>query len=125
MVDKNATGKKVTQLLIEVLQEMACDPSWNINNGFRSNYMAKVCQWNNVDKKITCEEIGILSIVRDRATGTVVEGFKDVIHNMENEQNGESGGDNEGGFHISLAMMKKLMCNICHKQLKQPQTLPI
>nr|GFC13830.1 myb/SANT-like domain-containing protein [Tanacetum cinerariifolium] len=24
---------------------------------------------------------------RDRATGTVFEGFKDAIHNMENEQN--------------------------------------
>nr|GEU60503.1 hypothetical protein [Tanacetum cinerariifolium] len=40
---------------------------------------------------------------RDRATGAVVEGFKDAIHNMENEQNGESGGDNVGGFHFSLS----------------------
>ncbi|PWA73222.1 myb/SANT-like domain-containing protein [Artemisia annua] len=40
---------------------------------------------------------------RDRATGTVVEGFKDAIHNMENEQNSESGGDNIGGFHIPLS----------------------
>ena len=40
---------------------------------------------------------------RDRATGTVVEGLKDVIHNMENEQHGESGGYNVGGFHISLS----------------------
>ena len=31
-----------TQLLIEVLQEMACDPSWKTDNGFRSNYMAEV-----------------------------------------------------------------------------------
>ena len=31
-----------TQLLIEVLQEMACDPSWKTDNGFRSNYMVEV-----------------------------------------------------------------------------------
>ncbi|GKA65913.1 Myb/SANT-like domain-containing protein [Tanacetum coccineum] len=158
-----------TQLLIEVLQEMACDPSWKTENGFRSNYMAEVqrrilvkrptfskkvsphieskvkwlktkfhvisdmlkysgCQWNDVDKKIACERdwylkycenhkeanglwdfpfpyFNQLELVygRDRATGTVVEGFKDAIHNMENEQNGESGGDNIGGSHISLS----------------------
>ncbi|PWA80140.1 myb/SANT-like domain-containing protein [Artemisia annua] len=158
-----------TQLLIEVLQEMACDPSWKTDNGFRSNYMAEVqrrilvkrptfskkvsphieskvkclktkfhaindmlkysgCQWNDVDKKIACERewyvkycenhkeanglwdfpfpyFNQLELVygRDRATGTVAEGFKDAIHNMENEQNGESGGDNVGEFHISLS----------------------
>ncbi|PWA40378.1 myb/SANT-like domain-containing protein [Artemisia annua] len=83
------------------------------------------CQWNDVDKKIACERDWYLKYCenhkeanglwdfpflyfnlvygKDRATGTVVEGFKDAIHNMENEQNGESGGDNVGGFHISLS----------------------
>ncbi|GKD58539.1 hypothetical protein Tco_1296048 [Tanacetum coccineum] len=81
------------------------------------------CQLNDVDKKIACERDWYLKYCenhkeanglwefpssylfnvtwfiwkrRDRATGTVVEGFKDAVHNMENEQNGESGGDNEG-----------------------------
>ncbi|PWA95145.1 hypothetical protein CTI12_AA053280 [Artemisia annua] len=40
---------------------------------------------------------------RDIVTGIVVERIKDAIHNMENEQNGESGGDNVGGFHTSLS----------------------
>ncbi|GJY02078.1 Myb/SANT-like domain-containing protein [Tanacetum coccineum] len=31
-----------TQLLIEVLQDMACDPSWKTDTGFRRNYMCKV-----------------------------------------------------------------------------------
>ncbi|KAI3796004.1 hypothetical protein L1987_38665 [Smallanthus sonchifolius] len=31
-----------TQLLIEVLQDMASDPSWKTNGGFRSNYMVEV-----------------------------------------------------------------------------------
>ncbi|KAJ0727165.1 putative Myb/SANT-like domain-containing protein [Helianthus annuus] len=31
-----------TQLLIEVLQDMASDPSWKANGGFRSNYMVEV-----------------------------------------------------------------------------------
>ncbi|GJR49249.1 hypothetical protein Tco_1399770 [Tanacetum coccineum] len=30
------------QLLIEVLQDMACDPSWKTDTGFRSNYMCEV-----------------------------------------------------------------------------------
>ncbi|GJU74823.1 Myb/SANT-like domain-containing protein [Tanacetum coccineum] len=158
-----------TQLLIEVLQEMACDPSWKTDNGFRSNYMSEVhrrilvkrptfskkvsphieskvkwlktkfhvindmlkysgCQWNDVDNKIACERdwyvnycenhkeahglwdfpfpyFKQLELVygKDRATGAVVEGFKDAIHNMENEQNGEGGGDNVGGFHFSVS----------------------
>ncbi|GJZ23247.1 hypothetical protein Tco_0560706, partial [Tanacetum coccineum] len=70
------------------------------------------CQWNDVDNKITCErdwyfnycEVKLLIIeLIDRAIGAVVEGFKDAIQNMENEQNGESGGDNVGGFHFSLS----------------------
>nr|GEU34182.1 myb/SANT-like domain-containing protein [Tanacetum cinerariifolium] len=86
------------------------------------------CQWNDVDKKIACEcdwylkycenhkeakglwdfpfpYFNQLDLVygMDRAIGTVVEGFKDAIHNMENEQNGKSRGDNIGGFHISLS----------------------
>ena len=40
---------------------------------------------------------------RDRATGVVAEGFKDAIHNLEEEQNGESGGDNVGESHFSLS----------------------
>nr|GFB19171.1 hypothetical protein [Tanacetum cinerariifolium] len=28
-----------TQLLIEVLQDMACDPLWKTDGGFRRNYM--------------------------------------------------------------------------------------
>nr|GEU31477.1 myb/SANT-like domain-containing protein [Tanacetum cinerariifolium] len=31
-----------TQLLIQVLQVMACDPSWKTDTGFRSNYMCEV-----------------------------------------------------------------------------------
>ncbi|GKD03492.1 Myb/SANT-like domain-containing protein [Tanacetum coccineum] len=31
-----------TQLLIEVLQDMACDPSWKTDTGFRSNYLCEV-----------------------------------------------------------------------------------
>ncbi|GJV26260.1 hypothetical protein Tco_1378955 [Tanacetum coccineum] len=77
------------------------------------------CQWNDVDKKIACERDcyvnycenhkeanGLwdfpfpyfrqleLVYAKDRATDAFVEVFKDAIHNMKNEQNGESGGDN-------------------------------
>ena len=31
-----------SRLLIEVLQDMACDPTWKTDTGFRSNYMAEV-----------------------------------------------------------------------------------
>ncbi|PWA41190.1 myb/SANT-like domain-containing protein [Artemisia annua] len=141
-----------TQLLIEVLQEMACDPSWKTDNGFRCNYMSELhrrilvkrptfskkvsphieskvkwlktkfhvindmlkysgCQWNDNHKEanglwdFSFPYFKQLELVygRDTATSAVVEGFKDTIHNMENEQNGESGGDDVGGFHFSLS----------------------
>ena len=34
--------QKETQLLIEVLQDMASDPSWKTDGGFRSNYLCEV-----------------------------------------------------------------------------------
>ncbi|GJR15563.1 hypothetical protein Tco_0798215 [Tanacetum coccineum] len=89
---------------------MMCDPSWKTDNNFRSNYMSQVmwlktkfivisdmlkyseCQWNDADNTMACE--------RDCA---VVEGFKDAFHNMENEQNGKSGGDNVCRFYFSLS----------------------
>lgn len=40
---------------------------------------------------------------RDRATGATVEGFEDAIHNMEVEQNVESGGENLGDYFVSLS----------------------
>ncbi|GKE33502.1 hypothetical protein Tco_1452824 [Tanacetum coccineum] len=51
-----------------------------------------------------------ISSQRDRATGAVIEGFKDVIHNMENEQNGESGGDNVG-FNANFGSMANAVAN--------------
>ncbi|GKA87776.1 hypothetical protein Tco_0809540 [Tanacetum coccineum] len=44
---------------------------------------------------------------RDRATSAVVEGFKDAIHNMKNEQNGESG----GGFNANFGTMANVVAN--------------
>ncbi|GJX57071.1 hypothetical protein Tco_0286968 [Tanacetum coccineum] len=94
-----------TQLLIEVLQEMACDPSWKTDNGFRSNYMSENHKEAHGLWNFPFPYFKQLELVygRDRATGAVVEGFKDAIHNMENEQNGEGGGDNVGGFHFSVS----------------------
>lgn len=34
--------KNETQLLIEVLQDIACDPAWKTDGGFRNNYMNEV-----------------------------------------------------------------------------------
>ncbi|GJS84227.1 hypothetical protein Tco_0750768 [Tanacetum coccineum] len=58
-----------TQLLIEALQDMASDPSWKTDGGFRSNYLCEAkfhvnndmlkyseCQWNNVEKMVACEK---------------------------------------------------------------------
>ncbi|GKD46662.1 hypothetical protein Tco_1271307 [Tanacetum coccineum] len=157
-------------------REIACDPSWKTDTGFRSNYMTEVqrmilvkrptfskkvsphikskvkwlktkfhvindmlkysgCKLNDVDKKIACERDWYLKYCenhkeanglwdfpfpyfyqlelvygKDKATGTVVEGFKDAIHNMENEQNGESGGDNEG-FNANFGTMANVVAN--------------
>nr|GEU55107.1 hypothetical protein [Tanacetum cinerariifolium] len=91
-----------TQLLIEVLQDMACDPSWKTDTGFRSNYM--------------CEEaLGLwdfefpyfnqLEVVygKDRATGLVAEGYADAIQNLEEEQNVENGGESLSEFQFSIS----------------------
>ncbi|GJT80300.1 hypothetical protein Tco_1054642 [Tanacetum coccineum] len=82
------------------------------------------CSWNDIDKKIACERIGMsvinhkdaqglwdfefpyfnqLEVVygRDRATGLVAEGYADAIHNLEEEQNVENGGENLGEFQFS------------------------
>nr|GEV52227.1 reverse transcriptase domain-containing protein [Tanacetum cinerariifolium] len=40
---------------------------------------------------------------RDIGTGVVAEGFKDAIHSLEEEQNGEIGGENLGESHFSLS----------------------
>nr|GEY99739.1 myb/SANT-like domain-containing protein [Tanacetum cinerariifolium] len=75
-------------------------------------------EWNDVDKKISCEKeaydnycnnhkeakglwdvqfpyFNQLKLVygRDRTTGVAVEGYEDAIHNMETNQNVETGGD--------------------------------
>ncbi|GKB01445.1 Myb/SANT-like domain-containing protein [Tanacetum coccineum] len=157
-----------TQLLIEVLQDMSCDPLWKNDGGFRSNYMGELhrripirspnfskqvsphieskvkwlktkfhiindllklsgFEWNDVDK-IACKKeaydnycnnhkeakglwdvqfpyFNQLKLVygRDRATGAAVEGYGDAIHNMETDQNVETGGDHLGDFHFSLS----------------------
>ncbi|GJY88649.1 hypothetical protein Tco_0503277 [Tanacetum coccineum] len=103
--------EKETQVLIEKLQDMACDPSWK--TGF--------FQSNDVEKKVACERdsydnycknhketsgmwdfkfpyLNQLELVygRDRATGGVVEGFREAIRNMESQQNVESRGENLG-----------------------------
>ncbi|GKA50215.1 Myb/SANT-like domain-containing protein [Tanacetum coccineum] len=158
-----------TELLLDVLQDMANDPSWKTDNGFRSNYLGEVhrrilakrpdfakivsphieskvkwlktkfhvindmlkqsgCSWNDVEKKVACEKqwfdnycknhkeakglwdvpfpyFNKLELVygKDRATGIEAEGFEDAIHNLENEFNAESGGDNLGESHFSLS----------------------
>lgn len=35
-------SEEEVQALIEVLQDIACDPAWKTDSGFRSNYMAEV-----------------------------------------------------------------------------------
>ncbi|CAI9105814.1 OLC1v1004828C1 [Oldenlandia corymbosa var. corymbosa] len=45
-------------ILIQVLQSMACDPSWKTNSGFKSNYMSEVLKrildiMPNFTKKVT------------------------------------------------------------------------
>ncbi|PWA76419.1 myb/SANT-like domain-containing protein [Artemisia annua] len=157
-----------TKILIDVLQEIACDPAWKTDGCFRSNYLTEVykwilskmpnfskqisphieskvkwrktkfhaindmlkqsgCQWDSVEKKTACERdwyesyilnhkeanglwdfkfpyLDQLELVygRDRATGATVEGYGDAIHNMEVEQNVESGGENVGDSFVSL-----------------------
>nr|GEY92098.1 hypothetical protein [Tanacetum cinerariifolium] len=92
-----------TQLLVEVLQEMtykkiSCERDWYLK--YCENHKEANGLWDFPFPYFNQLE---LVYERDRATGTVVEGFKDAIHNMENEQNGESRGDNIGGSHISLS----------------------
>nr|GEV69835.1 hypothetical protein [Tanacetum cinerariifolium] len=151
-----------TKLLIEVLQDMASDPSWKTDGGFRSNYLSEVlrrilakrldfskkvsphieskvkwlktkfhiisdmlkqsrCSWNDVEKKIACERqwydnyiegcgmfhshtsTNLNWCMEEIKLQVVAEGFKDAIHNLEEEQNGESGGENLGESHFSLS----------------------
>ncbi|GJY58530.1 retrovirus-related pol polyprotein from transposon TNT 1-94 [Tanacetum coccineum] len=86
------------------------------------------CSWNDIDKKIACEKdwyvsycknhkdaqglwdfefpyFNQLEVVyeRDRATGLVAEGYADAIHNLEEEQNVENGGENLSEFQFSLS----------------------
>ncbi|GKA62527.1 hypothetical protein Tco_0762046 [Tanacetum coccineum] len=56
------------------------------------------CQWNDVDNKITCERDWYFNYCENHKEAN---GLRDS--DMENEQNGESGGDNVGGFHLSLS----------------------
>ncbi|GKB74339.1 hypothetical protein Tco_0935751, partial [Tanacetum coccineum] len=44
---------------------------------------------------------------KDRATGGVVEGFGDAIHNMEAERNVETGGENVGEYFVLLSDGKR------------------
>nr|GEW86909.1 hypothetical protein [Tanacetum cinerariifolium] len=86
------------------------------------------CLWNDVEKKIACERqwydnyserhkeakrlwdvpfpyFSQLELVygRDRATGVVAEGFKDVIQYLEEEKISEIGGENLGESHFFLS----------------------
>ncbi|GKA18428.1 hypothetical protein Tco_0698343 [Tanacetum coccineum] len=115
-----------TELLLDVLQDMANDPSWKTDNGFRTPTCGCSMEMT-VDKKVACEKTVVdnycknhkeakglwdvpfpyfnkLELVygKDRATGIEAEGFEDAIHNLENEFNAESGGDNLGESHFSL-----------------------
>ncbi|PWA73512.1 myb/SANT-like domain-containing protein (mitochondrion) [Artemisia annua] len=83
------------------------------------------CSWIDIDKKIACEREWYLSYCKDAqglrdvefpyfnqlklvygkdsTIGLVAEGYGDTIHNLEVEQNVESGGENIGDFHVSLS----------------------
>ncbi|GJV60516.1 hypothetical protein Tco_1466616 [Tanacetum coccineum] len=53
------------------------------------------------DFKFPCLDQLELVYGRDRATGATAEGYMDAIHNMEVEQNVESG-ENFGDYFVSL-----------------------
>nr|GEW77890.1 myb/SANT-like domain-containing protein [Tanacetum cinerariifolium] len=97
-------------------------------------------EWNDVDKKIACEKeaydnycdnhkeakglwdvqfpyFNQLKLVygRDRATGVAVEGYKDAIHNMETNQNVETGGD-----HLPRKQKAMYEGNKAAKKKKKP-----
>ncbi|CAI9102460.1 OLC1v1000736C1 [Oldenlandia corymbosa var. corymbosa] len=84
------------------------------------------CQWNDVEQKIVCEKqwfdsycqthkepkemwdfkfpyLNQLELVygRDRATGTVSQGYETAIHKMVTAQNNERGGQNSGETDFS------------------------
>nr|GEW20957.1 myb/SANT-like domain-containing protein [Tanacetum cinerariifolium] len=86
------------------------------------------CSWNDIDKKIACERDWYISYCKnhkeaqglwdfefpyfnqlevvygkDRATGLVAEGYADAIHNLEEEQNVENGGENLSEFQFSIS----------------------
>ncbi|GJX87510.1 hypothetical protein Tco_0339524 [Tanacetum coccineum] len=63
-------GTKETQLFIEALQDMACDPPWKTDGCFRSNYLCETHKeaketW---DLKFTLFNELELVYERDRAT---------------------------------------------------------
>ncbi|GKA10252.1 hypothetical protein Tco_0689685 [Tanacetum coccineum] len=83
-----------TELLIEVLQDMASDPSWKTNGGFRSKLLRHKEAKGLWDVPFPYFNKLELVYGRDRATGVVAEGFKDAIHDLEEEKNGEIRGEN-------------------------------
>nr|GEW66612.1 hypothetical protein [Tanacetum cinerariifolium] len=91
------------ELLIEVLQDMGSDPSWKTDGCFKSNYLRHKEAKGLWDVPFPYFNQLELVYGRDRATGVVAEGFKDAIHNLEEEQNGEIEGENlgESNFYLS------------------------
>ncbi|KAG6524778.1 hypothetical protein ZIOFF_014717 [Zingiber officinale] len=94
------------QVLIATLQDMFYDPSWKTDGGFKSNYMVEVHRRMLKVKGMWDFKFSYLNQLelvngRDRATGAVVQGYVDAIHNLEVYQNDESGGENLGVFYHS------------------------
>ncbi|CDP16022.1 unnamed protein product [Coffea canephora] len=106
------TGEEV-KVLIESLQELACDPMFH---AIVEMCKESGCSWNDAEKKISYEKqwyddwckthkdakglwdvkfpyLGDLEIVygRDRATGNVAEDFTQTVQDMEAVQNLEEG----------------------------------
>ncbi|GJY88645.1 hypothetical protein Tco_0503273 [Tanacetum coccineum] len=86
-------------------KKLACDPSWKTVGSFRRNYLGENHKEVNGMWDFKFPYFNQLELVygRDRATGGVSEGFGEAIRNMESQQNVESGGENLGGYHVSLS----------------------